>query len=207
VFYAFKHAFQNHYHKEIVMFKSVIKTITTVAVLSGLSLACYADSYASASFGFVDIEETVALEPLGTPPLIFDSSLTSLYGRIGKQYTENFSAEVRLGLGLGDDVVEFEGVDTGAKLEIREFYGAYLRGGMRMAETVYPYVIVGYTQATLEWIDDSVSVHDGFGGVSYGAGLDIEVKRDLFTSIEYMHYFDTVGIELTGFSVGLTKSF
>ena len=53
----------------------------------------------------------------------------------------------------------------------------------------------------------SISVHEDFGGVSCGAGVDIEVKQDLSTNIEYMHYFDTVGIELTGFSVGLTKSF
>lgn len=53
----------------------------------------------------------------------------------------------------------------------------------------------------------SISVHEDFGGVSCGAGVDIEVKQDLSTNIEYIHYFDTVGIELTGFSVGLTKSF
>ena len=53
----------------------------------------------------------------------------------------------------------------------------------------------------------SISVHEDFGGVSYGAGVDIEVKQDLSTNIEYIHYFDTVGIELTGFSVGLTKAF
>ena len=53
----------------------------------------------------------------------------------------------------------------------------------------------------------SISVHEDFGGVSCGAGVDIEVKQDLSTNIEHIHYFDTVGIELTGFSVGLTKAF
>ena len=185
------------------MLKSAVKTITTVAALSGLSLACYGDSYASAGFGFHEYEESAPTMPVQT----FDSSLTSVYVRAGKHYTENFSAEVRLGVGLGDDTFEFDGLDTGLKLSIREFYGAYIRGGVQVAERFYPYAVVGYTQATFELGDDSFSVHEDFGGVSYGAGVDIGVKQDLSANIEYMHYFDTVGIELTGFSVGLTKSF
>ena len=185
------------------MLKSVAKTIATIAILSSFSLACSADSYASASLGFLEYEETVT----GSPVEIWDAPLTAASVRVGKHYTEHFSAEIRFGLGLGDDVVELDGEDTALNLSIREFYGAYLRGGAQLAEKVYPYVVLGYTQATFEAGDDSFSVHEDFGGVSYGAGVDIEIKQDLSTNIEYMHYFDTVGIELTGFSVGLTKSF
>ena len=68
-------------------------------------------------------------------------------------------------------------------------------------------LILGYTQATFEASAGIFDIHDNFGGVSYGAGVDIEIKEDLSTNIEYMQFFDTVGIELTGFSVGLTKHF
>jgi len=184
------------------MLKSVV-TIFSTAALSCGSLACYADTYASAGFGFHKYEESVST----IPGQIFDAPLTSAYVRAGKHYTENFSAEVRLGVGLGDDEYQFDGLDTGLKLSIREFYGAYLRGGVQVAERFYPYAVVGYSQATFELGDESFSVHENFGGVSYGAGVDVGVKQDLSANIEYMHYFDTVGIELTGFSVGLTKSF
>lgn len=185
------------------MFKSVVRKVMTVFVLSGLPLAAYSDSYASVNLGFHDYEESVS----GTPPLAFNSSLTSLYVRLGKQYTENFSAEVRFGVGLGDDPYEMSGIDTGLKLSIREFYGAYVRGGIQLNERLYPYVILGYTSGTLETGNDSFDFHDGYGGLSYGAGIDIEVKPELSASIEYINYFDTVGIELSALSLGLAKSF
>lgn len=185
------------------MFRSVVTKIIAVAALSSLSLACYGDTYVSGGFGFHEYEETLPT----TASQTLDSSLTSAHVRAGKQYTENFSAEVRLGVGLGDDVFELDGVNTNLKLSIREYYGAYVRGGVQLTKRAYPYAVVGYTQATFEAGDDSFSVHENFGGVSYGAGVDVEIKQDLSANIEYMHYFDTVGIELTGFSVGLTKSF
>lgn len=93
------------------------------------------------------------------------------------------------------------------KLSIREFYGVYLRGGTQLTDKLYPYVVFGYTQATLELDDGSSNFHDGLGGVSYGAGVDLQVKPEVLASIEYINYFDTVGVELSAFSIGLTKSF
>lgn len=43
--------------------------------------------------------------------------------------------------------------------------------------------------------------------MSYGAGVDLQVKPEVLASIEYINYFDTVGVELSAFSIGLTKSF
>ncbi|MDG1495297.1 MAG: outer membrane beta-barrel protein [Porticoccaceae bacterium] len=185
------------------MLRSIVTKITVVSALTSLSLACYGDTYATAGFGFHEHEELVAT----TPSQMLESSLTSVFARAGKHYTQHLSAEVRLGIGLGDDVFELDGVNTGLKLSIREFYGVYVRGGVQLTEKLFPYVVVGYTQATFELGDDSFSVHEDFGGLSYGVGGDIVIKQSLSTNIEYMHYFDTVGVELTGFSVGLTKSF
>ena len=185
------------------MFRSAVTTIGTIAALSSASLASHADTYVSAGFGFQDYEESVSTLPVQK----IDSPLTAIFALVGKRYTENFAAEVRLGVGLGDDTLELDGLDTGLKLSLREFYGIYVRGGVQLAERFYPYVVVGYTQATFEASAGIFDIHDNFGGVSYGAGVDIEIKEDLSTNIEYMQFFDTVGIELTGFSVGLTKHF
>jgi hypothetical protein len=138
------------------MFKSVVNKIVISAALSGLSLASYGESYAAVNIGFNDYEESVS----GSPALMFESSLTSLYGRVGKQYNENFSAEIRLGVGLGDDVYEVDGLDSGLKLSIRELYGVYFRGGTQLTDKLYPYVVFGYTQATLELDNGSFDFHD-----------------------------------------------
>ena len=185
------------------MFKSVANKIAVVAALTSLSLNSYGESYVSVNIGFNDYEE----RGTGTPAQLFESSLTSLHGRVGKQYNENFSAEIRLGVGLGDDVYEVDGLDSGFKLSIREFYGVYLRGGTQLTDKLYPYVVFGYTQATLELDNDSIDFHDGLGGVSYGAGIDLQVKPEVLASIEYINYFDTIGVEMSAFSIGLTKSF
>ena len=163
------------------------------------------DAYIAASLGFMDYEETA--EVIGFPPVKFDSSINSLNVRLGKNYTEHFSAEVRLGLGLGDDPVKADGEEIDANLEMRDMYGVYARGGMQVDERFYPYVIVGYTQAKLEASSLGIAIDGDFGGVSYGLGIDVDINNDVKGNIEYMSYFDTVGVEVAGFTLGLSKSF
>jgi opacity protein-like surface antigen len=173
-----------------------------------LTASCVAysgDAYIAASLGFMDFEEVAQVDAL--PPTKFDSSINSLNVRLGKSYTENFSAEVRLGLGLGDDTVETDGMANGDHLEMREMNGVYARGGMQLEGRFYPYIIVGYSQAKLEASGIGFDIDGDFGGFSYGLGIDVDMNNDVKGNIEYMSYFDTVGIEVAGFSVGLSKLF
>ena len=101
-----------------------------IAASMALSVSCIAysgDAYIAASLGFMDYEETA--EVIGFPPIKFDSSINSLNVRLGKNYTEYFSAEMRLGLGLGDDPVKVDGEEFGANLEMREMYVSTHVGG------------------------------------------------------------------------------
>ena len=123
----------------------------------------------------MDFEEVAQVD--GFPPTKFDSSINSLNVRLGKSYTENFSAEVRLGLGLGDDTVEIDGMENGDHLEMREMYGVYARGGMQLEDRFYPYVIVGYSQAKLEASGVGFDIDGDFGGVSYGLGMDVGINN------------------------------
>ena len=43
--------------------------------------------------------------------------------------------------------------------------------------------------------------------MSFGVGLDIDVGSDITANFEYMDYFDTVGVQVTGFTLGVAKSF
>ena len=182
-----------------------LKMITASMALTASCVAYSGDAYIAASLGFMDYEETA--EVPGFPPVKFDSSINSLNVRLGKNYTEYFSAEVRLGLGLGDDPVKVDGEEFGANLEMREMYGVYARGGMQLEERFYPYVIVGYSQAKLEGSVIGFEIDGDFGGVSYGLGIDVDISNAVKGSIEYMSYFDSVGVEVAGFTLGLSKSF
>jgi len=189
------------------MFKNN-KTFNVLLLGAGLALSSLAysgDAYIGATVSFFDYDETVVIP--GFDPLEFDGDARSLNIRLGKNYTDNFAAELRLGVGMGDDSVTTEAVDTGVSLEMRDLYGAYFRGGARLAERFYPYIVVGYSQATLEFLSPDLEVDGDYAGVSYGLGADIDFSRDVIGSIEYMHYFDTAGVELAGFSIGLSKLF
>jgi hypothetical protein len=185
-----------------------IRSLKMIAASMALTTSCVAysgDSYIAASLGFMDFEETV--EFIGSPSLQFDSSINALNVRLGKNYTEYFSAEMRLGLGLGDDPVKVDGEEFDANLEMREMYGVYPRGGIQVDELFYPYVIVGYRQAKLEGSVIGFGIDGDLGGVSYGLGIDVDINNTVKGNIEYMSYFDTVGVEVAGFTLGLSKSF
>ncbi len=193
------------------MFKSssIIKTNVAALLVAFSALSFAGDSYIAASVGFVDAYEKVTADEFGDAiePFTVETKLTALNARLGKHYGEYFAAEVRLGVGLGDDVIQIDGVDTIANLEIRDMYGIYARAGARIAERFYPYVLIGYSHANLEGSIDQFTAEGDFGGVSYGIGLDVQIKRDLSANLEYISYFDSLGLELSGFSLGLSRAF
>jgi len=193
------------------MFKSssIIKTNVAALLVAFSALSFAGDSYIAASVGFVDAYEKVTADEFGDAiePFTVETKLTALNARLGKHYGEYFAAEVRLGVGLGDDVMQIDGVDTIANLEIRDMYGIYARAGARIAERFYPYALIGYSHANLEGSIDQFTAEGDFGGVSYGIGLDVQIKRDLSANLEYISYFDSLGLELSGFSLGLSRAF
>jgi len=193
------------------MFKSssIIKTNVAALLVAFSALSFAGDSYIAASVGFVDAYEKVTADEFGDAiePFTVETKLTALNARLGKHYGEYFAAEVRLGVGLGDDVIQIDGVDTIANLEIRDMYGIYARAGTRIAERFYPYALIGYSHANLEGSIDQFTAEGDFGGVSYGIGLDVQIKRDLSANLEYISYFDSLGLELSGFSLGLSRAF
>lgn len=135
-----------------------------------------------------------------------DTSLTAIYGRLGAQLNENISVETRLGFGVGDGDLHYQGIDINA--EIDSLLGIYARAGAPVSESFYPYVIVGLLRGEL-----STSI-TGFGAasesetdMSYGVGADISVNDTSSVNVEYMNWFDKDGVEISGLSLGFTRKF
>ncbi|MBD3648422.1 MAG: porin family protein [Pseudomonadales bacterium] len=172
--------------------------------MMGIVMSCLAVGTANAetgyyggSFAFVDYSE----EGIGD-----DASLNILYGRLGTRFNENFSGEIRAGIGIGDDSVNVLGTDV--DLELDTLFGAYVRGGIQASETLYPYVILGYTrgEATAS-VSGFGSVSDSESDVSFGLGVDFDVSKTLTINFEYMNYLDKGGAEIDGFSIGIATIF
>ena len=135
-----------------------------------------------------------------------DASLTAIYGRFGAQLNENISIETRLGFGVGDDDVQYLGVDINTELD--SVFGVYARAGAPVSESFYPYIIAGFTRG------EATASIEGFGAesesqtdMSYGVGADIGSSDTFLVNVEYMNWFDKDGTEISGFSFGFTRKF
>ena len=135
-----------------------------------------------------------------------DASLTAIYGRFGAQLNENISIETRLGFGVGDDDVQYLGVDINTELD--SVFGVYARAGAPVSESFYPYVIAGFTrgEATAS-IEGFISESESQTDMSYGVGADIGSSDTFLVNVEYMNWFDKDGTEISGFSLGFTRKF
>lgn len=174
--------------------KSLIAGLGLSALLSGYTQA---ENYYGGNISFLDY----SVEGIDD-----DASLTAIVGRFGTTFNENFSGEVRLGFGVGDDTVDVFGFD--ADVELDNMFGAYVRGGIPVTDSFFPYAIVGYTRGE---VTASIS---GFGSesesesdVSFGVGADVNVNQNIIINVEYMNYFDKDGAEIDGFSIGIASKF
>lgn len=162
---------------------AIVKSFLAASIISASCAASAADMYAGGGVAVLDADEV---------------TLNAVYGRFGAFFNENISAEARLGLGVGDDSI------GDVKIELDNFYGAYVRGGIPAGEVFYPYAILGYTKGKLSSSEgDSRSDSD----LSYGVGADFSVSETLKINAEYMSYMDKDEIEITGFTVGVAFSF
>ena len=171
----------------------VAATIAITASFSGFTQA--QEAYVGFSFSQVDYFDTVDTYDLNAG-----------VWRLGTNFNENFSGEIRAGFGVSEDAVNLGTLDVNVGLD--RVYGAYLRGGIPVFDSFFPYVVVGYTRGKI-----SVSA-PGFPSVSttesdtsFGLGLDFDVSESITVNAEYMNYFDKDEAEIDAFSLGIIFRF
>ncbi|MEE4186596.1 MAG: porin family protein [Gammaproteobacteria bacterium] len=120
-----------------------------------------------------------------------ESSFNGANVRFGRFFTENLSAEARIGVGIG-------GEDSG--FEAKNYQGAYARWGVSATQTLYPYGILGYSRAKAK----GTGTESGF---SYGFGVDFRLEDGIDINVEYLALLDTSDVELEGLLLSFTKSF
>ncbi len=121
---------------------------------------------------------------IGSGDAANDPTSLAIFGRVGAFVNENVSAEVRLGMGLGDHDVTV-GVGDAAvpgSFQLDQFYGFYLRGGLPLDESFYPYLMLGVTRGHFSLDYAEVSRSDTVFGLSYGLGVDIELPQGVSQS-------------------------
>ena len=177
------------------MLKTIKGALLPLAISTLLLPSAYAENkiYVGGGFSALDYSEDVVSD---------DASLSVIYGRVGMHFNENFSGELRAGFGVGDDDVNVLG--TNVNVELKNTYGAYFRAGIP-TETVFPYVILGYTSGKVEGeIAGLGSADESESSFSYGIGADVSISEGIKINAEYMDFLDSDGTEVTGFNIGLT---
>lgn len=169
---------------------------TTLFSLSALPSAALAETYVGANVAAVEMTDDAISEEI---------SITALYGRVGMDITEYFSAELRLGTGINEDSLNVSG--TSVDVELKSFAGAYIRGGIPNTTRFFPYAILGYTYGKLEASAFGESISDSESDVSFGVGSDFRVNETWSINLEYINYFDKDGGELEAIALGFTTSF
>jgi len=172
--------------------KTLIAGLGLSALLSGYAQA---EGYFGGNISFLEYSEGGFEE----------ASLTAVVGRLGTTFNENFSGEIRLGFGVGDDSVDVFGTDVDVELD--NMFGVYVRGGIPVTDSFFPYAIVGYTRGEVTASALGYSESNSESDVSFGLGADINLSQNAIINMEYMSYFDKDGTEIDGFSVGIASKF
>lgn len=175
-----------------------MKRVSTIIAAAALFTAINAEAefYKSKPYAGGNISGA-ELSVTGGPD---DISLASGYARFGARFDDYFSLEWRIGTGLQDDDIDVSGVNTEVSLDL--FYGAYVLGGLPVTDVIYPYVLIGYTQAEVElnsrYLSGEYEEHD----VSFGVGVNLDVSKQFTINFEYLQYIKEDGIELSGPALG-----
>ncbi len=120
-----------------------------------------------------------------------------LFGRAGYQANQNVAFEARLGAGVDDDRI------YGAKVEVEDLYGVYLKAGVPLQMGFYPYVLLGATHGKVKVSGNGLSESDSSSDISYGLGVDYWFNRQLSADLEYANFYDKDGVQVDGWTVGL----
>lgn len=124
-----------------------------------------------------------------------------LFGRAGYQLNQNVAFEARLGVGVDDDHI------YASKVEIDDWYGAYLKAGLPLQAGFYPYVLLGATHGKVKVSGPYGSASDSSSDISYGLGMDYWFSGQISAGLEYAHFYDKDGVEVTGWMLGLNYKF
>ena len=177
---------------KLIKKNTVVNTVLLllVVLVSMPSETMADDIYYGASLASIKLTKDVGSESTDSV------SFTTLYARLGGKWTENISGELRLGLSSSEEKY------NGVMLKMKRFGGAFIKAGIPVNETFYPYAIVGITRGKLGISQHLPSVTKT--DASFGLGAEIQAFESATVNLEYMSYMDEPVYDFTGFSLGLT---
>lgn len=130
-----------------------------------------------------------------------DANLGAATLRGGYQLNENLAFEARVGGGVADDKIE------GVKIKLEDTYGVYMKAGMPTSIGLYPYMLLGWTEAKLKASVPGDSTTDRNGDYSLGLGLDYAFTSKISAGLEYAQFYNKSDAKIDGLTLSVNYKF
>lgn len=124
--------------------------------------------------------------------------------RLGYQFMENLAAEAHLGFGAKEDEV------NGTAIDVKDYYGFYLRGVLPVGEKFNLFALAGYNSIEVEGLTSTVGGTESTESESdygYGLGADYEFAENFFLSVDYKKMLDGSNLEAETLNLGFRFNF
>lgn len=182
-----------------------MKKLTTAVLLMGaLSAPVMAGNYAGVQYAMT----TYAVDGFD------DAEPKALVGIFGKNITDNFAVEGRLGLGMSSDTINFDfgGFNFDGEAEIDNFFSVFAKGSVPMGQAAKFYGLVGLTSGKITTTVTETSTGTSASGsdtetdLSYGVGVEFGGGNTTGT-LEYVNYIDKDDYTISAISLGANFKF
>lgn len=137
------------------------------------------------------------------------ASPSAIRGILGYELNPNLAIEGMAAFGMSDASLKVNGVKfPGAKLEIDNSLGLYLKPKMKLSDAVEIFGRVGFSRVKGTFTDEGVgSESSSDSSFSYGAGLSFAVNPTTSLNADYMQYLSKDGVKINGFTFGVGFKF
>lgn len=159
------------------------KALIATALTTGMVLSA---STATAGMGYLGIDYQMhRMVASGWE----DSQPESIALRLGGSLSDNFMVEGRIGSSTADDNTD------GIAFKVDDYLGFYVKGGVDIANLIFPYVVVGFSKADLVINDGTFTERETESDFSYGVGADVHFGN-FQVGAEWMMMLDETDYEL-----------
>lgn len=176
-----------------------------LAIASALALTVIGAQ--AQTYGEVGYTTTTAKQ--STEGIDIKASPAAIRGILGYEINPNLAIEGLVAFGMGDSTIKVNGVSQpGAKLEIDNAVGIYVKPKMKLNENVEVFARAGFAR-----VKGTVSVagvgseSDSENSFSYGAGLSYSINPQTSVNVDYMQYLSKDGFKVNGFTFGVGFKF
>ena len=175
--------------------------LLAVSLLSIVSANVMAQTNNKESGIYVEIG---AMQAYYKDPLInFNHTMGAL--KAGYNINKNFAIE---GMYAGNlnSATGYVG-STAVTAQVQSAYGLYGKGTIPLTDNVSLYAKIGATNGTVTASTAYASAWSSGTSPSFGAGVQLNINKDIYASLDYMSYYNRDGISITGPSINLGYKF